>query len=223
MQTNKNGRARREYRDGDTLYPGVTDITSIINKPGLNKWRMNAGPELSNDVMESAKEFGTRVHEAIENAIVAGCTPSDCQCALSDGADREMWPYHQAVADFLDLYVEEIYAVEMQVLSPRLKLGGTLDLYVKLQSGSPAVIDFKTSKWLYPEYALQTAAYSILLYLNNYPVDKRWAVHLKKDEPGEYEIKQYEDDWNDVRGFLAALELFYWRSKPSQKQHRFIV
>lgn len=218
MQAKQNG--RREYRHGDTLYPGVTDITSIINKPGLNKWRMNAGAERSNDVMESAKEFGTRVHEATEAAILAGCTPSDCRCDLKD---REMWPYHQAVADFLDLYVEKIHAVEMPVVSSRLQLGGTVDLYVKLQSGSHAVIDFKTSKWLYPEYALQTAAYCILLYLNEYPIEKRWAVHLKKDAPGEYEIKQYEDDWEDIRAFLAALEVWYWKYGTSQKQHGFIV
>lgn len=181
---------------------------------------MNAGAERSNDVMESAKEFGTRVHGATEAAIRAGCTPSDCMCGLED---REMWPYHQAVADFLELYVEEVHAVELQLTSPLLRLGGTPDLYVTLRSGERAVIDFKTGKRLYAEYALQTAAYCILLYLHDYPIQKRWAVHFKKDEPGQYEIKQYEDDWEDVRGFLAALELFYWRSAPAQKRHRFIV
>ncbi len=220
MQEQQQNGARRQYRHGDAVFPGVTDITSIINKPHLNKWRREYGWEESDRYMEDAKQFGTRVHEVAENAIRAGCTPQVCKCAL---LDKEMIPYHWAVVDFLDIYVDEVLGVEKQLVCPKLELGGTLDLYAKLLTGEPAVIDFKTSRSLQAEYGLQTAAYSMLLYTNGYPVDKRWVVHLKKDRPGEYNVKPYENDREDAEAFLSALSLWYWKYGSSHAKRQGLV
>jgi predicted RecB family nuclease len=128
--------------------------------------------------------------------------------------------YHNAVVDFIEIYVADVIAVEKKLVSPKLKLGGTVDLYCKLQTGQHAVIDFKTSRSLQKEYALQTAAYSMLLYMNGHPVGKRWVVHLKKDKPGEYNVHAYDEDWRDTQAFLSALDLWYWKYGSSHRKRQ---
>ena len=72
-----------------------------------------------------------------------------------------------------------------------------------------SIIDWKTSRFLYPEYLLQTAAYeAAYVEETKQKVEDRWILKLDKEtakfEPWHLEAETFKDDFD---AFLAALDL----------------
>lgn len=102
---------------------------------------------------------------------------------------------------------------EEKVWSLRHGFAGKTDTIVTI-AGSRTLLDWKTSKQLRPETALQTIAYKEAYneLFPNSPVEVRMAVRLGED--GSYEEKVYKNrDASDMSGFLGALDLFRWLHK----------
>jgi len=163
--------------DGERV-PGVTSILSDgFPKPALVDWaaRATAGYAFDNwerlagmgpaerlrsmekgrfDRTDEAKTIGSRVH-AYAAEILAG------ERVLIP--DAYVGPVEQCLA-FLDDYDVAELAYEAMVINRRWRYCGTLDLLATVNAldGSPtAVIDWKTGlSGVYPEHALQVAAYA---------------------------------------------------------------
>lgn len=197
----------RLYKSGKGLYPSVTEVLKVIEKPHLENWRRRVGREDAEKVARNAAVFGTHVHEQAQKV------------AWGDETDQAFAPYVEAIRAFFDKYVDEVLGTEVELVAPYVGdnpgFGGTLDLYCRLKSGDFAVVDFKTSSQLTREHGLQTAAYAYLAKKQGWAVDRRLVVRIKKDKPGEYYVREFKDHVGDVRAFLGLLIYWWWAHRNS--------
>lgn len=201
----------RLYQHGRGLFPSVTEVLKVIEKPYIENWRRRVGREDADKVLLEASVFGTRLHAA---AVVVAKGHHDGFCTTYE-VDPELVPWVEAVQRFLDQHVSEVLGTEVELVSPTLKFGGTVDLYCRLKDGTYAVVDYKTTAQLTREHGLQLAAYGLLCRKNDLKVNKRFAVRIKKDRPGEFYVRRYKDDADDVEAFLALLSFWWWRHRAS--------
>jgi hypothetical protein len=158
----------RHYRHPVTqeLVPSVTNVIGIMDKPALPRWsakmvaetayRMrHALPEMEEaeavDMLKGAPwskanraaDRGTDIHEYLEY-LVNGWEPPE----LYGEAVR----YKRAADEWFDYYQPELVASELTVFHP--KYAGTGDLWCRI-GDRLTILDFKTSKGIYDEAALQ--------------------------------------------------------------------
>lgn len=215
------GETLKVYPHEEGLCLSVTQVTGLIkDPPWVARWRDRVGLKVANQTREESLEFGSRVHAIAQQVAERGCVPGECRCP--DAIDEDLVPFHTAVVNFLAVYVDEVLEIEHEFKLPDIKLGGTTDLYVKLKTGENAIVDYKASKSLSQDYALQTIAYMLLAHANGLEVDKRLLVRLKKEAPGEWEVKAFDDHEGDGEAFVGLLRYAYWhyRNKLAEAEHR---
>ena len=141
------------------LLPSVTNILSVLAKPGLDAWRQEqallAAATLPRRLHEDPEQFaarvlteigrgtrdaagtGTRLHHAIEEYARSGSVPSDPALAALFAPVRE----------WFDRQVEDVHAIETVVTHPEWGFAGRIDMLVTLRStGRLTLVDFKTQK-----------------------------------------------------------------------------
>lgn len=195
--------APRLYRGVGGAVPSVTEVIKLLQRHDFREWRNKVGRKKADLVIENARTLGTKVH-AVAHAVALG----------SKGPkDPAMEPFHRAIDEFFGLHVAEVLAVEKTLISHKERVGGTLDLYARLNDGSFAVVDFKTSRATDRVMGVQTALYALLLREAGHTVNKRMIVRLKKkpEEQGKWHARVYADHERDVRAGRAAVELWHWQ------------
>jgi hypothetical protein len=99
---------------------------------------------------DDAGDRGTAVHNALEcyakGLPVPRMKPDETACA-------------NAARRFLEARGSRTLAVELTVLSPKHGYAGTLDVWEIDREGVSWILDYKTSSGIYPEHAVQQAAY----------------------------------------------------------------
>lgn len=170
---------RHQYRVrvGGRRYkvPSVTGICGIISKPALIPWAVNSTIELIREAIGPGAEYsetyleevfrsakgqarglkseagsrGTALHHAIERFFVCGELP-EVDSPERFGVD--------AISAYAERESLKILAVERRLYSRRHRYSGTCDCIAEVD-GKLALLDWKTSKGIYPEFRLQTAAY----------------------------------------------------------------
>lgn len=142
-------RARAGYEIDGLWYPRVTSIVNIKAKPGL--YRYYAGmPSFAaaDQAKDRSAEEGSRVHDAVE-AMLRGHQP------IVDDATRGAV---EAFTEFTRNTHIKPLLIEERVLSREHQYAGTVDVVAQID-GVVGVLDIKTSKAIYRDYGLQTAAY----------------------------------------------------------------
>lgn len=208
--------------------PSVTKICGVIDKSGpLIGWALNNAlaickggvqpdtpyPEVYleqvwttakrayRDVKEEAASIGTDAHRAIEENLRGGSVfPSEetpvGQCVSAA---------HQWIREH-DLRMLEI---ERRIYSRKHRYSGTLD-YLAYVDGELALVDWKSSKGVWPEYWLQTAAYQAAYEEETGTrIQCRHIIKLGKTD-GTFEVhtrRSVKDYKKDLRAFLGALNL----------------
>jgi hypothetical protein len=99
---------------------------------------------------DAAANRGTEVH-ALAEKLVKGEEVE---------VPGEIAGYVNAYVQFLDQWSPKPVLVEAPIGNRKWNLAGTLDLVAELPGGEIALMDVKTSKGVYPEVALQLAAYA---------------------------------------------------------------
>lgn len=221
--------ARREgrtYEWNDEVFFSVTTILKALNKPALPSWaaKMTAEYVANNfgfiaDMIEGGKideaigvmkqapwqtrdaaaNLGTAVHEAVEAYLMG--TPGQ--------ADH---PHITHFEHWLEAFKPRIIETEVTVFSRTFDYAGTLDLLVELEPNIWCV-DVKTGKGVYPEMALQVAAYANGEFIGRQdgtespmPDVTRGAVlHLR---PNGYKFIPVDITDRVYRSFLHCRELF---------------
>jgi hypothetical protein len=163
-------------KDGlERVLPSVTRVLSIIAKPKVNAWAMdlmaqhildNYSPGMSLEDMTLLTQEARGMHlEESRKASGAGSEVHDWIEAFLQGLPRGLPvnpPSMKAVQAFLNWWREEkreVLLSEEIVAHPELLYAGKVDLL--LTDGT--LVDFKTSKALYPEYELQLGGYALAL------------------------------------------------------------
>lgn len=156
----------RKYIQNDKRLPSVTEILSIVAKPYLIPWANKMGLNGINLTERNAEitSIGTLVHAKIENffrrsEMEANGYPD----SVKEKADELFlkflgWNFERNI---------EPHYLELPMISS--EFGGTIDAIVSM-NGVPTILDWKTSKDIYPEYFAQLSAYYYLMR-KGYPMD----------------------------------------------------
>lgn len=197
-------RSRYGYDIDGTFYRRVTTFCGGIPKPWLGSWAAKTVAEFAVDHKEQwenlgkkdavkllkgspwskrddAGDRGSAVHAAAEHVARGEPVPVG---TLTTDDEREC---AFAVRDFLREMDPKILGVEVTVFSPSHGYAGTFDLYCEAD-GLRWLLDWKTSKSVYAEHAVQLAAYYNAEYAaaRKKPVpgvDEKWTATRKEWGP----------------------------------------
>jgi hypothetical protein len=152
----------RLYRTpkGD-MYPSVTTVLGVREKPELEAWKKRVGEEEAARVSARATTRGTAIHDLSEKLLRNEDIPRNLYNPLYM---MEWSPLKRQ----LELFVDNIMGCELMLYSDSLKMAGTADLIAEWK-GKMSLIDFKTSTgWKHEsqiqDYFVQTASYSVMAY-----------------------------------------------------------
>jgi len=221
------------YLDGQGPILSVTTILKVVDKSGpLVGWAKRITAEAavrhSTELPGWVTTFGedgavsmlTKAASVIrDKAANAGSDVHSFAEAIARGkpveVPEELAPYVASYRTWLDQFQPEFLAAEEMVYSHH-GYAGTLDAIVRI-AGETWCLDYKTSKGVYAETALQLAAYGAADFIGrpgdpiHYAIpaiDQYGVVHIR---PEGAELVPY-----DVSGafdaFLAAKRLTDWRS-----------
>lgn len=199
-----------------------------VDWDGLIGWATNQ-PKETTDV---AAALGTSVHTFADMEARA-----DGTAATGFQMPDEVKPYLQGFRGFLGFLEAQggtIVSSEKGVFNLGEGYGGTYDLLVTLPGDgtSPGqepppdlwLLDVKTSRYPYPEYALQLAGYGMAEFIalegdpTQYPmphVDRYGILHLRPDAYPDtgWRLIEYPIDDRDRLAFLAALCIWQWNKE----------
>jgi len=143
------------------LYPSVTSILGIMDKPQLTNWKIEQAimssltlPKEADETLEAyakrivkdsresttkAAEHGTRMHECMENILLGRAVSTD----------ETLAPYIKTFTEWAEKNVEKTYWCEKGLVGAG--YAGRCDAYVKLKGIGDAIIDLKNRK-VNPKY-----------------------------------------------------------------------
>ena len=225
----------RHYEIDGVRYPSVTTILKVVNKPALVPWAKKvalekvreelqervtrpahaptelddewldeviaAAKKRTDEIRDEAASIGTRSHEVIEDFLKTGELP------LSK-IDRDIVPVIESFTNWWYVSGLKFHASEMVVVSKVHGYAGTLDVVAIDERGEHCVIDIKTSNGIYPEMAMQVAAYAFAYesMALEHDTGRCYVVRLGKNK-SEFEVKEV-DVWRSFEGFQGAMRLF---------------
>lgn len=221
---------QRGYTIFGEKYPRVTSIIGCLPKPALVGWAAKSVAEYAVEHRESwgllpaedavkllkgapwserdaAADRGSTIHKVIE-AYLGGSPLPECN---EDELDVAI-----AAESFLLDHKPVIHAVEVTVFSPSLRYAGTCDLSAAID-GEPWLLDWKTGKGVYSDYAIQLAAYALAesAVINGEAVEwgplkntRLGVVHLTRAGYVLHEVKRDLDRLADV--FKALQTVSAW-------------
>ena len=201
--------AHIRYRTKDkSIVPGVTTFLGILNKPALVKWANNLGLRGidSNKYVDDKAAIGTLAHQMISDYLRKVKTDT------SDFSANQIDQAENSVLSFLEWEKGHTIVpvlIEEPLVSEAYRYGGTIDCLADVD-GRLELIDFKTSKGIYPEMVYQLAAYSHLLFEHGYQVTHCRILRIGRDETEGFEEKQYfalNDQWKIFTYCMAIYRL----------------
>jgi len=215
----------------ELVVPSVTTILGNMNKPALVNWAAkevatyavdnipsweNLPPGDAVDLLKRAPyrnmtrkgDIGTAVHAAVEATASEGDAPT---------IDPDLLPYVAGAIQFFEDMVETVLFLEVTIFNRTFEYAGTTDAILILKDGRTAMTDWKTSKNIYPEVALQLQAYAAGEFIG-FPdgttkdlpkADIGLAVHLPGDTT--YTAKEVPLSDRLFRTFVALRTIQSWK------------
>lgn len=177
---------------------------------------VDAAKSSYNSSRQKAADIGTLAHGVFEVALKGGKPKLPLTLdPEKPHIDQDMVDQANNAVDaglqFIREHEIEVVQAETPRWSPRYGYIGTGDLIARID-GELSVLDWKTSKRLYPTVRLQLSAYK-QAYEEEYPnqeITQRVAVNTGKDgklDPQFYGIDSHEDD---LEMFLSLLKAWRW-------------
>lgn len=225
-------RQGRYYPWSGGNYVSVTTVISDgIPKPGLARWMAKKVAEVAGRERESiagrseqdaikyllasltssanageAASTGSRVHAICEDYAKSGTFP--------DALDEDVAPFIEQYKRFILDWNPEYVESEATVYSRLYGYAGTLDAIARID-GRTYILDIKTGKGVWPEVALQLAAYRHADFIGRPdgredPIpdcDGALVLHLR---PDAYELLPVSADSAVHDTFLSALDIHRW-------------
>lgn len=193
-------------KDG-TQVPGASTIANIgADKEGIIYWAWDCGRKGINyrDKKQQAADIGTIAHFMIECEI-QGFKPDLGDFSQND-IDAARVPYESAM-DWWNAQGLIPIAAELQLVSEHYGYGGTLDMPCRNRHSELVLLDWKTSKKIYPEQISQVSGYENLLEEHFHErVSQRAIVRVGKD--GSFEVRWLGALGGYFNVFKAQLALY---------------
>jgi hypothetical protein len=219
------------------LIPSVTQTMDVISKPALIPWALKEGVEwlagnlffdretkhknifhtkgmgidfltkgikgAYRNTSTSAINIGSITHKWVEEAI---------RWKL-EGGDPPLMPKQKEAQTAIEAFRAwvsenevEWHSAERKLYHRTYKYAGTVDAVATI-NGEHCVIDWKTSKAVYPEYYLQVAAYAKAVEdMDGVEIDSAYILRCDK-KTGKFECVRSENFELDFDAFLAAQRL----------------
>jgi ATP-dependent exoDNAse (exonuclease V) beta subunit len=205
-------KAHQIYRKKDgTIVPGATTVLQELNKPALVKWANNLGLQGidSTKYVDKMASIGTLAHQMVHDYFKGQATdtseysPDDVSKAENCMISFYNWADENEIEPIL---------LEAPLVSEIYGFGGTIDCYCRL-NGTPTLLDFKTSKAIWPEHFYQVAAYKQLLFENDYTTLQVRILRIGRDETEGFEdhvVTHLFTNWNI---FEAALNIYNYKKQ----------
>jgi ATP-dependent exoDNAse (exonuclease V) beta subunit len=131
----------RTYHTPDGSYPSLTTILGkTANNPWLEQWKQRVGEEEAARVSKEATDRGTLVHSFAERHFNGEYIWEELRNQPLDV--RQM---SRDLIKIVEPGLDEIYGQEQILWSNKYRYAGRTDM-VGVWKGTPAIIDFKTSK-----------------------------------------------------------------------------
>jgi len=199
-------KAHQSYytKDGSRV-PGVTTVLQVLNKPALVKWANNLGLQGidSTKYRDKMGDIGTLAHLMVldyfkkQTSDYSEYSPDDVSKAENCLISFYNWIGENKVEPIL---------VEEQLVSDDFMFGGTIDFY-GLVNDRFTLVDFKTSKAIWPEMFHQVAAYTHLLSENR-PVEQTRILRIGRDENEGFEDQIVTNIGPHWEIFKSALNIY---------------
>jgi hypothetical protein len=221
------------------LFPSVTNVLSILAKPGLDAWKQEqailAALTLPRTEGETLDDFAKRVLVDMTSEVGRAADRGSAVHAAIEGyaqgrwlpEDKEIARLFEPARQWFDKEVIAVHSVEIATAHLEWGYAGRVDLVATLRStGRPTVIDFKTQKTrrdkdgnfkpiLHDTWPLQLEAYRMALASR----DKGLAdaaiasVVIGSTDPVPVVVKVWHDADKDgyFRAFRAARDLWVWQ------------
>ncbi len=225
------------YPINGELYPSVTTILRIINKPAIYFWYAKHGTSKMLQVLdELTKPLRTKIMSRLGWSMLdtptkimkrSGNIGSEVHHAidkyLKTGAKTKLKGEAKNAFNAFLIWEKEVdlkpVDTEVTVWSDELRYAGTLD-FVGYINGELCIADWKTSSGIYPENALQLSAYREAFEERSQKTfavplttaKKMYLVRLDK-KTGKPQIKIFEDSPDLFKTFLAAKQIWEWQHK----------
>ncbi len=206
------------FANGEKVKLSVTGVTGIIDKSGpLVYWAVNLAKEHLLNNLDSG---------ITEEVIVEACKQHQLkkQEAADIGHMAHDWAYNHAIGTeqpmpedprvlngviaFLKWEDEnkiKTLGAEQIVYSKKHGYVGIFDRLATIRR-KRVLIDYKTSKGVYPEYRLQLAAYrNAWEEETGEKIDQNLILHFDKDT-GDFRVIECDEYEKDLKAFLACLE-----------------
>jgi hypothetical protein len=236
----------RYYFNGDGPVPSVTTVLEVLDKPALSTWKAQQavraiwryeGEELADMTEDEAVKWAlAEVRKTRSNAATVGTGLhhiADMVTRASESDSKgfqvsdDVQPYLDAYRGFLDRYSRSAFVSSEKAVWSLNGYGGTYDLLIMID-GELWLLDLKTGRGLYPEYARQLAGYRWADYIilpgdpTTYDmpnVDRTGVLHLRPDQYPDtgYRLYEYPTTYDsDYMTFLGLLEAYKWRSRQEK-------
>lgn len=187
----------------------VPDADGATDRDGAVDWLKGAAYR----DRDRKAALGSNVHDAFEAYVLGKPYPT---------WPLPIRPRMKQVQAFLADHKPVFEATEASVYNRTQRYAGTLDAICTID-GRRLLVDTKTGKGVYPEAALQLAAYRYAEFLGNADgsevtmpdVDGCAVLHLP-DEGTEYELVSVRADEEVFRSFLYVREVFRWCQETSK-------
>lgn len=164
------------------VVPSTTSITKVIDKPALLDWAVRVTQEYIRELWQPQRAYTTKVRDAIidgaknarfdisQEALDIGNMVHEWMEAygnayLANSDHMPVIPDNEQAAAACNAFLDWTRAHDVRFLQTELKVysrehnySGTTDLLLVFD-GKLAILDYKTSKRIYPEYLLQVSAY----------------------------------------------------------------
>ena len=186
----------------------MTTILGVIAKPALVTWANRMGLQGIDTTrhVDDLAQSGTLAHGLIQEHLTGQkVDQSEFTHVQIDRAENAVlsyfeWEKHQ--------HMETILA-ETPLVSEELHFGGTPDWYGKL-GARRVLLDFKTSKGIWPDHLYQLAGYAYLLTEAGHHIDEARILRIGREpeEGFEERVVSGEAIPKYLAVFEAALELY---------------
>lgn len=197
-------------------YAAVTWISDYYPKGvGFYMYVANKGWDNAEDTLKKAGNRGTKVHNAISSLLLGNELRMDDKLPNSDTGELEdiTLEEYEAIMSFVAWHKEtkpKMLANEMVLFNEKYKYAGTCDFVCEIE-GQKWLIDFKTSKDIWPSHELQVSAYAEALPPELKP-DKLAILQVGyKRNKNKWKLTELDNKFNL---FLAAREI--WKNECSE-------
>lgn len=231
----KRTKAHQKYihRETGKPVPGATTIIGVLgyNKNVLMRWAAKEAAAGRDPfaVRDVAASIGTLAHAMIEEHYGEMGWIEPRPLDRSEYAPADIDKAETAFLAYLEWEGRqdiEVLEAELQLVHPHYYYGGTIDMLCKL-NGRRTMVDFKTSKGVYPDHVIQLAAYRTLIVdtvledtsasddlLGEWVEAPSLILHLSKDD-GRFTAHEYKPKQLEVftEAFFHAYELYYLKKR----------